>query len=230
VKRIFVPANTLQDWRQFLADPAKHWKIGYSARTLANCWHVADGFPSEINHIFSSSTITAFQSIEPLLILPEYKVALSGAGKDSQNDIFVLAKTQTHELASIMVEGKVDESFGNTLKSWKLANQGFTDNKRKRLDYIQQQLGLENIPDDIYYQLLHRTASARIEAERFNASYALMIVHSFSQTSKWFGEYARFLALFGITAEKNNLYHLNTQHGIHLYSLWADGDKRFLEL
>ncbi|MCL4255150.1 MAG: hypothetical protein KJ043_15410, partial [Anaerolineae bacterium] len=153
MKRIFVPANSPADWQHLLAEPDKQWKIGYSARTLAYCWHEADGFPSEIRHIFSSSPVTSFQSIEPLLILPEYKVALSGSGKESQNDIFVLAKTQTHELVSIMIEGKVDEPFGNTLSTWKSANQGFTDNKRARLSDIEKQLGLENIPDDIYYQL-----------------------------------------------------------------------------
>jgi len=229
MRRIFVPANDPNDWQQFLAEPTKQWKIGYSARTLAYCWHDANGFPPEITRVFHSSNIPAFQFIEPLLILPEYKVSLSGSGKESQNDIFVLAKTQNHELLSIMVEGKVDEPFGNTVGNWKSANQGFTDNKRERLTYLQQLLGLETIPDDIYYQLLHRTASARIEADRFNAKYAFMLVHSFSQTSKWFDEYARFLALFGITAEQNKLYFLNTQNGIHLYSAWVVGDKQFLE-
>jgi hypothetical protein len=36
------------------------------------------------------------------------------------------------------------------------------------------------VPDAIRYQLLHRAASVVIEAERFNASYAVLPVHSFS--------------------------------------------------
>ena len=39
------------------------------------------------------------------------------------------------------------------------------------------------------YQLLHRTASAIIEAERFNANHALMLVHSFSLANEWYGDF-----------------------------------------
>lgn len=230
MKRIFIPANQAQDWQQFLAEPERQWKIGYSARTLAYCWHAASGFPEEVSLVFASSSIFAFQSIEPLFILPEYKVSLKGRGPDSQNDIFVLGKAQDGELVSIMVEGKVEESFGASLGKWKSANKGFTDNKRKRLDDLQEYLGLASIPDDIYYQLLHRTASAVIEAKRFNAQYAVMLVHSFSPSGSWFDEYARFLNLFDVEAEKNVLHHLNVVDGVDLYTGWVTGDARFLHL
>ncbi len=230
MKRIFIPSGHPQDWQQFLAEPERQWKIGYSARTLAYCWHAANGFPEEVSQVFASSSLSAFQSIEALLILPEYKVALKGRGPDSQNDIFVLGKAQDGALVSIMIEGKVEESFGNSLGKWKTANKGFTDNKRERLDDLQQQLGLAFIPDEIYYQLLHRAASAMIEARRFNARYAVMLVHSFSPTASWFDEYARFVKLFDAVAEKNTLHHLNTVDGIDLYTGWVTGDSRFLKL
>jgi hypothetical protein len=38
-----------------IEDPVKHWKAGYSARTLAHCWEAADGFPSEIAQALSQS-------------------------------------------------------------------------------------------------------------------------------------------------------------------------------
>ncbi|QPC83024.1 hypothetical protein G4Y79_01215 [Phototrophicus methaneseepsis] len=230
MKRIFIPASQAQDWQQFLAEPERQWKVGYSARTLAYCWHTATGFPEEVGLVFASSPLLAFHSIEPLLILPEYKVSLKGRGPDSQNDIFVLGKAQDGELVSIMVEGKVEESFGDSLGKWKSANKGFTDNKRERLDDLQQHLGLASIPDDIYYQLLHRTASAVIEARRFNARYAIMLVHSFSPTASWFDEYARFLNLFDVVAEKNVLHHLNVVDGIDVYTVWVTGDVCFLKL
>lgn len=230
MKCIFVPASQPEDWQQFLADPDRQWKIGYSARTLAYCWHSTNGFPEEVNQVFTSSPIVAFQSVEPLLILPEYKVSLKGRGSDSQNDIFVLGKANDGELVSIMVEGKVEESFGDSLAKWKSANKGFTDNKRERLDDLQQHLGLASIPDDIYYQLLHRTASAMIEAGRFNARYAVMLVHSFSPNSNWYDEYARFLKLFDVKAEKNVLQYLSVVDGIELDTAWVTGDARFLKL
>ncbi|GAB4582074.1 MAG: hypothetical protein Fur0022_48270 [Anaerolineales bacterium] len=52
-------------------------------------------------------------------------------------------------------------------------------------------------PLNIRYQLLHRTASAIIEAKQLNARYAMMIVHSFSTEHKWFSDYQDFLDLFG---------------------------------
>ncbi|MBZ0276154.1 MAG: hypothetical protein K8I60_08425, partial [Anaerolineae bacterium] len=87
MKRIFVPATQPEDWQQFLTEPDRQWKTGYSARTLAHCWHAADGFPDEIKRVFASSPVAAFQAVEPLLILPEYKVPLHGHGPESQNDI-----------------------------------------------------------------------------------------------------------------------------------------------
>ena len=35
---------------------------------------------------------------------------------------------------------------------------------------------------DLRYELLHRTAAAVLEAQRFTTRYALMLVHSFSST------------------------------------------------
>jgi hypothetical protein len=228
--RIFVPANQPEDWKQFLADPEKQWKIGYSARTLAHCWHASKGFPEEVTRVFTSSSEVALQAVAPLFILPEYKVALKGRGADSQNDIFVLGKAQDGALVSIMIEGKVEESFGDSLGKWKSANKGYTDNKRERLDDLQQHLGLVSIPDNIYYQLVHRTASSMMEAKQFNAQYAVMLVHSFSPNASWFDEYARFLQLFDVVAEKDTLQRLSVVDGIKLHTAWVTGDTRFLKL
>ena len=43
--------------------------------------------------------------------------------------------------------------------------------------------------DSIRYQLLHRAASAMVEARRFNAAHAMMLVHSFSPSDEWFDDY-----------------------------------------
>ena len=41
---IYIPAKSPGDWARLLADPVKHWRTGYSARTLACSWQNADGF------------------------------------------------------------------------------------------------------------------------------------------------------------------------------------------
>ena len=172
----YMPTKGADDWKLGLAEPEKQWRAGYSAYALAHAWEDAQGFPPEVEAVFAGSI---FQDSEFLLALPEHKVPMPAKGADSQNDLFVLAKTTSGDLASIAVEGKVSETFGTTLAGW---NTG-SANKLERLQSILDIIGLPyDIPDTTRYQLLHRTASAMVEAQRFNAKHALMLVHSFSQS------------------------------------------------
>ena len=75
---------------------------------------------------------------------------------------------------------------------------------------------------------IHRTASALIEAKRYNASYTIMLVHSFSQKNKWFEDYAQFLSMYGIDAHVNEIHNVGELAGINLYVGWVKGKKRFL--
>ncbi|WP_409241924.1 DUF6946 family protein [Bradyrhizobium sp. NC92] len=84
--------------------------IGYSARTLAYCWEAAEGLPPEIAALFGSNS-------ELLIAMPEHKVALRDAGRESQTDVFALIKSNNRTIA-VAVEGKVDETFGPTIRDW----------------------------------------------------------------------------------------------------------------
>jgi hypothetical protein len=223
MSRIFVPSKGPDDWRSLLADPDKHWARGYSARTLAHCWEEAEGFPPEIRRVLSQHP--ALDPLEPLLIFPEWKVSLAGGSRPSQNDIWVLARSQ-NGLVSIAVEGKVEEPFNTTLGEWRAdASRG----KETRLSYLTKILGLaESIPDSIRYQLLHRAASAVIEAERFGAHDAVMLVHSFSHDNRWFDEFAGFVALFGRRAEVDRLVTTIVSKGVPLHLGWVHGDEKYL--
>jgi len=225
MSRVYVPSSGPGDWRALLADPIKHWARGYSARTLAHRWEDQDGFPSEIKDILSQHAIMA--KAEPLLIFPEWKVSLPGGSRPSQNDVWILAKSGD-DLISITIEGKVDEPFDKTVGEWKAdASPG----KDKRLKYLLEVLSLQDpVPDSIYYQLVHRTASAVIEAERFGASHAVMLVHSFSPEQQWFDEFSNFSSLFGLTAEIGRLMTTKARNGLPLHLGWVHGDERFLQL
>jgi len=225
---IFVPAQDAADWRRLLASPEKQWRTGYSARTLAYCWHAATGFPPEVAALFAHSGNGAFNPLELLLALPEHKVFLPPrSGHPSQNDLFALAKAQDGQLLAIMIEGKVAESFGETLGSW---NAEASPGKNERLAFICAQLGLPSqLPPDIRYQLFHRTVSAVIEALRFNAAHAAMIVHSFSPSDYGFDEYQKFLNLFDAQASTpGQLSFLKEINGIKLWAGWARGDPEYL--
>ncbi len=220
--KFYTPTNGVEGWQALLADPVKHWKTGYSAKALAHCWEEAQGFPVEVIKLFKE---TALEGIKLLLGIPEHKVPLRGGSTQSQNDLFVLAKVND-ELVSITVEGKVAEPFGPTLGEW---IQDASAGKSVRLDYLKKQLCLKgDINPNIRYQLLHRTASAVIEAKRFNASKAVMIVHSFSQESLWIEDYAAFLALYGKSAGVGELVCVCNVDGIELYTGWAKGNEKYL--
>jgi hypothetical protein len=157
-----------------------------------------------------------------MITLPPY------GGHPSQNDLFIIAKGSDGELIAIMIEGKVSESFGPTLARWDYKS---SKGKSLRYKFIKEQLGIsDDIPGEIRYQLLHRTVSAILEANRFNARYAMMLVHSFSQEDLWFDDYQNFVHLFGVEAAKpGRMIFLREIQGIHVYSGWARGEPDYLE-
>jgi hypothetical protein len=223
---IYLPAIGPADWPRLLAAPEKHWKIGYSARALAHCWHAADGFPPEVRAAFAASAHPALHRLDPLIMLPEHQVMLPGRGRASQTDLWVLARND-RETVSIAVEGKVDEPFGPTVGAW------LTDasaGRRTRLSGLCSLLGLANEPPpNIRYQLLHRTASALIEARRFHVRAAVLLIHSFSPRSMWHADYAAFAALFGAAGTLGALEDVGERQGIRLFLGWVPGDTQFLE-
>ena len=190
--RILTFTTGPSDWQGLLADPVKHWRSGYSARTLAHCWEAADGLPAEVSMALGQTTDPLLGGLVPLLAVPEFKVPLPGGSRASQTDIFVLARSSAGPVC-IMVEGKVNESFGPTLDEWKAdASPG----KEKRLRFLLRALGLAAIPGgDIRYQLFHRAASAIITGEQYRAVAAVLLIHSFSEQRTGFEDYDAFLRL-----------------------------------
>jgi hypothetical protein len=221
---ILLPATSAEDWRKHLADPIKHWATGYSAKTLAYCWQEAGGFPHSVTTVFQKAG-PPFADLEPLLILPEHKVPLPGGKAASQNDIWVLARTGS-ELVSVAVEGKVNEPFDKTVAEW---FEHDSEGKNTRFTYLTETLGVD-IPrtSAVRYQLLHRTASAVIEAGRFRADHAMVLIHSFSPTHAWFEDFAAFVALWGITAERNQVYSTRLPSGCALHFAWVHGEAQYL--
>jgi hypothetical protein len=220
MKRICTPTRGADDWQQFLADPEKQWKTGFSARTLAYAWEEADGFPATVQTVLQQS----FPAIEPLIILPEHKVALPGRGGASQNDVWALGSSDG-ELVSIAVEGKVAEPFGLTVGQW---NPDAGAGRQMRFDFLKRMLQLEDIPSSIRYQLLHRTVSALLEAERFNAQHAVLLIHSFSQENLWFEDFAGLVHLFGQAAQVDQIVRADGDRFPALHFAWVHGNETYL--
>jgi uncharacterized protein DUF6946 len=254
VAEFLIPARTPDDWQRLLAEPDKHWRSGYSAKALAHCWQSARDFPPSVRTVFTSSPFELFHGITMLLGIPEHRVPLPGRGKASQTDLFVLAKSGD-DLVSITVEGKVAESFDVLVTEWLVRasapdveeqaepggqahaalddasaeSSGPSPGKLRRLAYLCQMLAVEEeAVRPLRYQLLHRTVSALIEAERFNARHALMLVHSFSPTGEWFDDYRSFAALLGVAVEPDTIAHVGERAGVGLYLGWVKGEADWL--
>ncbi len=76
----------------------------------------------------------------------------------------------------------------------------------------------------IRYQLFHRTASALLEARRFFARGAAVIVHSFSRSLESFGDFQHFVSLMGGQIEgPRQLVAVAPREGVELFFGWAQG-------
>ncbi len=225
MNRIYIPSKGPEDWKQFLAEPEKQWKKGYSARALAYCWEEADGFPGCVQKVFAKSGVPLFKGIELLYAFPEHQVPLPGGSRPSQTDVFVIARS-SGELVSIAVEGKVKEPFGPSVGEWLGSS---SPGKERRLNFLSEQLDLSVATlKGIRYQLLHRTVSAILKARDLNASSAVMLVHSFCQDHTWFKDYQTFLGLLGKEGTPNSVSPIGERQGVHLYLAWVTGEAKFL--
>ncbi len=223
--KFFAPADHPEEWQKLLAKPY-HWKTGFSAKSIAYSWTEAKGFPAEVQSTLEGSGLSPFTDLEFLLGFPEYEVPLPGGQRPSQNDIFVLARG-IEGLVTIAIEGKVSEPFDKSVdERFKESTLG----ELERLNYLCGLLRLErNEVGRIGYQLLHRTASALIEARRFGAQRALMLVHSFSKSLEGFADYASFAYLYGIRAEPDSVAKAGEFDGVGLYLGWSVGNPDYLD-
>lgn len=231
--KIFRPTDGPENWRAGLADPDKQWKTGYSAKTLAYCWESQNDFPKSVKKVFNNSDLELFKDMEMLLGIPEYKVPLPGGIRPSQSDLFVLAKPNLlNQTVVIMVEGKVSEPFGKKVGEWIKDN---SPGKQERLKFLLHKLQIPYTEQilNTRYQLLHRTVSAIITAEKFGAENALMLVHSFNRDkgreSQLFADYCQFLQLFGVKGNINSIISARNLKGVNLYVGWIEGDEKYLD-
>jgi len=171
--------------------------------------------PREIQQLFGDSA-------ELLAVIPEHKTPLPGGSRPSQTDALAFIRSEG-KVCAVAVEGKVHESFGPTVGEWRKDESA---GKIERLESIRRTLKLSKpIPDKTRYQLLHRTASAVIEAGNFHADCAAMVVHSFAykqprENSESFADFLSFLKLFNISLDDKKPY-TGAENGKPLYFAWV---------
>ncbi len=209
------PLGTPHDARAYLADPIRHWRPQHSALELATSWIGAGGFPPTVVKVLASCpTYAGCRLIEAFF---EREVDLGTKGRPSQTDLLVLAQL-ADGLGVIAVEGKALEPFGQLVSEW---SDGA--GKQARLNDLCAQLGLDpSTVGSLRYQLFHRTVSALIEARRYGAREALMLVHSFDAENSSFDAYQAFAAALGLTnAALNAITSLTVRDGMTLHLGWV---------
>jgi hypothetical protein len=186
IRRLHVPLTKPEDVKPHLAKQELHWRAGYSAQELAMCWAGAGrDFPAAVRALLA--TCSEYAGAEMIDGFFEREVELGTAGRNSQTDLMVVAGLG-EELGIIAVEGKVEESFADLVCDW-----NNSEGKQRRLEGLCATLRLDpSRVGQLRYQLLHRTVSAVYEAKRYRCRHALMLVHSFSPTHRWFEDFARF--------------------------------------
>ena len=194
IRRLHVPLTKPEDVIPHLAKQEAHWRAGYSAQELAVVWANASGeFPERVRAVLNC--VPEYANAELIDGFFEREVELGTAGR-SQTDLMVVAGLG-RELGLIAVEGKAEESFAELVSEWNK-----TPGKQRRLEALCQTLEIEpERTGELRYQLFHRTASSIYEARRYRSRNALMLVHSFSRTHRWFEDFARFADALGMPVE-----------------------------
>lgn len=185
------PLGTPHDARAYLADPIRHWRPDHSALELASSWIGAAGIPPKVVDVLAScETYAGCELVEGFF---EREVELGTRGRTSQTDLIALVRLREGQ-GVIAIEGKARESFEPMVSEW---NDG--PGKQARLDDLCAQLGLDPpAVGGLRYQLFHRTVSALLEARRYGARDALMLVHSFDPADSSLDAYQAFAAALGV--------------------------------
>ena len=222
--RILIPAASADDWCGAPLDPAPVWQPGNPARALAYCWQDADGVPESVHQTLSD--VESFRGFEILMVLPTHRVPLPGGSYPAENDLWALARCR-EGLISLAVKGMGREPFGETMQEWL---QDFSAGKQHRLDFLCSLLELDQpLPAGIRYPLLKWTASAVMEAVRFHARHAMLLVHSFSACDHWFEDYQTFLKLFGVRGAPDRVVTAGDRLGACLHFGWVRGEEEYLK-
>jgi hypothetical protein len=214
---LLVPAAGVDDWKKLLADPDKHWREGYSAHALATRWQSARGFPREMSEVFAAGGLT---DVQMLIGVPEHKVPLPGGVRASQTDLWVLARTNDGLISLLWKVRYGSPSVQRLLSGWPSRVQA-----RRSWSALCDLLSISKDCDRaLRYQLVHRTASAVLEAKRFHAAKALMVVHSFSAHRDGFADFQSFAGQLGATISRpGELHRVGITSGVELFVGWAEG-------
>lgn len=192
IRRVHIPLKRPEDIIPYLGAP-HHWREGRSAKCLIDQWWNANDIPLSIKAMLDQAPEW---SDAKLIDAFAERCTNLGDGRPSHSQSDLLAVVELNSgIVILTIEAKVDEGFDKTIDEWlKVDSAG----KRKRLEGLCARFGLNSKQVGPYrYQLVHRTASALIEAERYRSSKAAMIVQSWCPKKSSLDDFNEFCRLLG---------------------------------
>lgn len=215
--RIAVTLRKPEDVIPHLGKPT-HWKQGRSAKAVADSWFNANDVPPRFRAVLDQEPELRGATLVDAWL--ERCTDLGDSrGSASQTDLLAVLAV-ANELVVMGVEAKVTESFGPLVEEW--IGEG-AEGKEDRLRRLCELLGFDRgSVGDLRYQLFHRTAAAIIEAKRFRASKALMVVHSFCDRATGLADFLTFYERMGMRgAGRDRLSEPATVGGVTLWIGWV---------
>lgn len=198
IPRLHLPMLQSAELIPHLGKGEEHWKVGRSAHSLCTLWHAANGIPASVKTVLQTSP--ALEGLGLVDGFMERLVDLGDGRQPSQTDLMAVCADQ-RGLVVMAVEGKVDETFGKHVGKWRDGS----PTKEARLKRLCTLLGLNiDAVAPLRYQLLHRTASAMLEARRYRTSRAALLVHSFCPLNSGFDDFSQFVRAMGFPAPAVN--------------------------
>lgn len=216
MERFYVPTRTPEDWPQLRTNTER--KDGSPADSPALAWQEAGGFPPAVQRVLDASGEDALHGLQILAAFPGYELPLLGDDGPSTSDLFVLAKGR-RGLVCVMVEGAATGEFGPMVCEWLVEG---AKTKMRLLSHLCDVLGVDiGEIQSARYRLFLQAAGALVVAERFEASTALMVVHSFVGADEGFQDYSLFCRLFGTAAVADGVVEAHRTQIRRLFFAWV---------
>ncbi|WAC46883.1 hypothetical protein OVA03_09145 [Asticcacaulis sp. SL142] len=215
--RIHVPIKCPEDVIPHLG-AAIHWKEGRSAKCLADSWFAANAIPNSVADVLKGDAVFADARLIDAFL--ERGVRLQDGGRPSQTDLMAIVALKD-KIGVLAIESKLDETFGPTIAEWLTPTP--SSGKLKRLELLGELLCIDPEPHGaLRYQLLHRTASAVLEAKRYMSGEAAMVVQSFCPNISGFSDFSAFVSALGLgTAVVGGMTGAKVCGGVNLRLGWV---------
>ncbi|WP_134703794.1 hypothetical protein [Ammoniphilus sp. YIM 78166] len=168
--------DSIEAWLQY-SPPAKktQWQDGRSAKEFAKAWFRTGKahLPDELLTLLESHQVTRRLEVEEAI--PEKKTVLDNfRGNGRNHDMILIGKTQQDRIV-ISIEAKTDEPFGELIGKYLVRVK--SNSRSSRINQLSLAVFGHTEVSNLRYQLLHAMAGTLIEAKKYGATQAILIVH-----------------------------------------------------